>query len=84
MWQTCSAMSKSGRTRESTRAAFVRGVWLGLAGPSLLYSGHEALAQLKAAEFVPLPKRQASAASDWARVGNELRAAAKTLRQPGG
>ena len=78
------AMPESDRTREAIRAAFADGFWRGLAGPSLLYSGHGALSQVKAAEFVPLPQRKALHASDWARVGNELRQAATKLRQQGG
>lgn len=71
-------------TRDAKRGAFIRGVARGLTGPSLLYSSHEALSQLKPAELVPLPKRKAPPASDWARVGNELREAASKLRQQGG
>jgi hypothetical protein len=69
---------------DTKKAAFTRGFWKGMAAPLMLFSTFDASAQPVEQTFRDLPRRAPDAASDWVKVGNALRAAAKKDREFGG
>jgi hypothetical protein len=69
---------------DTKRAAFVRGFWKGMAAPLMLFSSFSMPHQAAPLEYRPLPRRPDVARSDWARVGDQLRAAAEKVRDDRG
>ena len=61
---------------DSKKIAFARGFWKGMAAPLMLFSSFELSAQQQQT-FQALPRRPSSQSSDWVKVGNALRDAAK-------
>lgn len=76
-------MSKHASPANSRRSAFVRGFWKGMAAPMMLFGSISIPAEARPLEFQPLPRRQ-SPSTDWARVGQQLRAALKQHRSENG
>lgn len=69
---------------DTKKAAFSRGLWKGMAAPLMLFSAFDLSAQRVEQTFRELPKRVGEPSSDWLKVGNALRAAAKKDRESGG
>jgi hypothetical protein len=67
--------------KDTKKAAFIRGFWKGMAAPLMLYGTFDLPEQLKNRSFQELPKRLSSHGSDWVKVGNALRAAAKKAHE---
>lgn len=60
----------------TSKQAFYRGFWRGLAGPLALFSRCEVPSHIKTPEALTLPKRRlGSIRDDWRAVGDELQAA---------
>ncbi|MBI5270150.1 MAG: hypothetical protein HY856_10795 [Burkholderiales bacterium] len=68
---------------DDRRTAFVRGFWRGMAAPLVLFSTYE-LPPAATVVFRPLPRREAGPQDDWVKVGEALRQAARTSKQPRG
>lgn len=69
---------------DTKRAAFARGFWKGMAAPLVLFSNFNLPPEAAPVEYRPLQRRVPESASDWVRVGDELRrAAAEDRRQRG-
>lgn len=66
------------------RAAFARGFWKGMAAPLMLFSTFDLPEQAAGPTFSELPKRASDQTSDWVKVGDALRTAAKKDRESGG
>jgi hypothetical protein len=69
---------------DSKKAAFSRGFWKGMAAPLMLFSTFDMSAQPVEQTFQELPNRASEEGSDWIRVGDALRMAAKQDRELGG
>ena len=69
---------------DTRKAAFARGFWKGMAAPLVLFSTFDLPAQCTGPTLSELPKRTDDPSSDWVRVGDALRAAAKKDRESGG
>ncbi|MDP1650057.1 MAG: hypothetical protein Q8M01_17905 [Rubrivivax sp.] len=70
---------------DTKKAAFARGFWKGMAAPLMLFSAFDLSAQQAQQTFRELPKRASGGqTSDWVRVGEALRTAAKKVRESGG
>lgn len=70
---------------DTKKAAFARGFWKGMAAPLMLFSTFDASTQQPVEQtFRELPRHAGDLASDWVKVGNALRAAAKRDRESGG
>jgi hypothetical protein len=65
---------------KTRKAAFTRGLLKGLAAPLAVFSSSEFPAEAAVPDFKPLQRKVAPSASDWVRVGDALRAAAKKSR----
>ena len=67
--------------KQTKRQAFARGVVKGLAAPLMLYSNFTLPPEVQEkSKFEPLPERKSEQSSDWVRVGDYLRSAAKAQR----
>lgn len=84
MWHTRAEMSLVVNLNDTKKRAFVRGFWKGLAAPVMLFSTSALPAEARAMDFQPLPRRPSPAASDWVRVGDNLREALRKQREAGG
>jgi hypothetical protein len=69
---------------DTSKAAFSRGLWKGMAAPLMLFSTFDAAAEVIKITAQELPKRSSPPGSDWIKVGDALRAAAEKERQSGG
>lgn len=69
---------------DTKKEAFARGFWKGMAAPLMLFSTFDLSDQQAEQTFRELPKHSGSLSSDWVKVGNALRSAAKKDRESGG
>lgn len=62
----------------------MRGFWKGLAAPLMLFTTFDLPAQAQPQQFQPLTRRASGGvASDWVKVGQQIRHAAKKERDAG-
>lgn len=67
--------------QDTRRGAFARGFWKGLASPLTLYIDHDMPKEACPLAFRPLKRQSASPMSDWVKVGDQLREAARKDRE---